>query len=170
MNKMHLYITQLLEDLEDVAAHPPVPAYIEPPPQFENYPAEAELALVPFKPISEWTGLSEEIFPHMTQLNADQMDLVNKAIFKVFESMNIELVDVPPDIPPEILYDVLTTNWDIPVQYLPSSGFDLELCTGDPDTCPYGDYCNCEEVEYPEFYSDQHPGKDFDVNEDDLPF
>ena len=48
-------------------------------------------------------------------------------------------------MPPEILYEVLTTNWHHQVQYLPSSGMDLELCTGDPMTCPYGEYCSCNE-------------------------
>ena len=47
------------------------------------------------------------------------------------------------NIPPEILYEVLATNRKTWVQYLPSSGMDLELCTGDPMDCPYGEYCSC---------------------------
>jgi len=116
----------------------------------------AELALVPFKPISEWTGIDPQVFPEMIDLEGGQWERVNEAIFKVFETLHIELIDAPEDIPPEMLYDVLTTNWDYPVQYLPSSGFDLELCTYDPKTCPYGDYCNC--------------GEDSDFPIDDVPY
>lgn len=142
---MQKYISQLIEDLEEVAKKPPAPAYIETPPHLEEQPYIAEIALVPYKPVSEWTGIDSVVFPCVTDLEDDQWGRVNDVIFKIFESMNIELIDIPKDIPPEILYEVLTLNWDHPVQYLPSSGFDMELCTGDPMTCPYGDYCDCGE-------------------------
>jgi hypothetical protein len=118
-------------------------------------PVIAELALVPFKTIEELTGIKQEVFPEMDDLQGDQWVRVNEAIFKVFESLQIELVDAPPGIPPEWLYEVLTTNWQAEVQYLPSSGMDLELCTGNPMTCPYGDYCDC--------------GEDWEEDEDAIP-
>ena len=154
---MKRYIEQLIEDLEQAAKNPPSPVYIETPPHLDNQPETAELALVPFKPISEWTGIKQEVFPEITSLQGDQWERVNQAIFKVFASLRIELVDAPPEMPQEWLYEVLTTNWDHPVQYLPSSGMDLELCTGDPMTCPYGDYCDCgeefDEYELPEKFA-----------------
>jgi hypothetical protein len=140
---MNRYIDQLIEDLETVAKNPPAPVYFETPPHLAEAPDIAELALVPFKPIEEWTGIKQEVFPEVYKLRGDQCERLNEAIFRVFDSLNIKLIDAPEDIPPEMLYDVLTTNWDEPVQYLPSSGMDLELCTGDPITCPYGEYCNC---------------------------
>jgi len=96
---------------------------------------------------------------YLSQLLADQCAELNKAIFKVLESINVEIVDLPADIPPERLYDVITWCWDDLVQYLPSSGYDLQLCTGDPMTCPYGELCNCgnregepdEDVDNPPF-------------------
>jgi len=147
---MQKYINQLIEDLEEVAKNPPTPSYIEPPPHLEEDEVISELALVPFKTIEELTGIKQEIFPEIIHLQGDQWQRVNDAIFKVFESLHIELVDAPPGIPPEWLYDVLTTNWHHPVQYLPSSGMDLELCTGDPMTCPYSEFCSCGE-EFDEF-------------------
>ena len=167
---MDSYIKQLVEDLEKVAANPPTPPYIEAPPNMEDDPVLAELALTPYKPISDWTGIDWEVFPVMTRLTVDQMNEVNQVILKVFESLNIELIDAPEDLPPDLLYDVLTNCWDEPVQYLPSSGFDLELCTGDSDTCPYGEYCdhgNCEP-----FLRDDDLADDGDVEELDngLPF
>jgi hypothetical protein len=154
---MEKYIHQLIEDLEEVAKNPPKPSYIEPPPHLEDDDVISELALVPFKTLEELTGIKQEVFPEINQLQGDQWQRVNEAIFKVFESLNIELVDAPPDIPPEWLYEVLTTNWQHEVQYLPSSGMDLELCTGDPETCPYGEFCDCgeesDEYELPEKFT-----------------
>lgn len=167
---MERYIQQLIEDLEDVVHHSPVLPFFEIPPHLEKEPDIAELALVPFKPISEWTGIDEEVFPEIIELSGDQWGRVNEAIFKVFDALHIELIDVPADLPPEILYEVLTTNWDFPVQYLPSSGFDLELCTGDPMTCPYGEYCDCDEE--PDLLMDEMTSNENFENDDDseLPF
>jgi hypothetical protein len=147
---MQRYIEQLIEDLDLAANNPPEPAYIEAPPQFDDLPDMAELALAPFKSIEELTGIGEEAFPLSSDLTVEECEAVDEAIFRVFESLHIEPVDAPEDLPPDLLYDVLTTNWDYVVQYLPSSGFDLELCTGDPETCPHGDFCNCGE-EFDEF-------------------
>jgi hypothetical protein len=167
---MERYIQQLIEDLEETAKNPPPAVFIEPPPYLSNEPSIAELALVPFKPISEWTGINPEVFPNVVDLRGDQWGRVNEAIFKVFDALNIQLVDSPADLPPEILYEVLTTNWDEMVQYLPSSGFDLELCTGDPTTCPYGDYCDCNEE--PDFSIHKSPSNENTDDDDDieLPF
>jgi hypothetical protein len=140
---MQRYIEHLIEDLEEAANNPPAASFIEPPLHLEEDQETSELALVPFKSIEEWTGIKQEVFPEINELQGDQWGKVNEAIIKVFESLKLELVDVPPEIPPEWLYEVLSTNWNHPVQYLPSSGMDLELCTGDPMTCPYGEYCTC---------------------------
>ncbi|NQV01712.1 MAG: hypothetical protein HQ542_03630 [Bacteroidia bacterium] len=141
---MEKYLTQLLEDLEAAANNPPQAAYIEIPPHLESLLDAAELALVPFKPISEWTRIDPKVFPEMIQLSANQMEKLNQAIFRVLESIHVEIIDIPEKISPERLYDVLTWCWDDPVQYLPSTGFDLELCTGDPYNCPYGELCDCD--------------------------
>ena len=163
---MERYIQQLIQDLLEVANTEPLAAYIEPPPHLENKRDIAELALVPFKSIEELTGISSEAFPHMNDLTGGQCQAVNAAIFKVFDTFHIELVDQPEDIPPEWLYDVLTTNWDYPVQYLPETGFDLELCSGNPATCEYGEFCDCgEDYTFPE--EDEPMG---DYNKDELPF
>ena len=165
---MQRYIEQLIEDLEQVAKIPPPPVYIEAPPHLEESPEIAELALVPFKPISEWTGIAPEVFPDMTDLSDDECKRVNETIFKVFDSLGLTLTDAPPDMPSEWLYEVLTTNWDHPVQYLPLSGMDLELCTGNPMTCPYGEYCDCGDE--PDFSDEEPPGIN-DPDEDiDWPF
>jgi len=154
---MQTYVFQLLQDLEYAANNPPTPSYIEPPPHLGGNQVIAELALVPFKTISEWSGIDCEAFPPGWKLIPAQMQEINKAIFRVFEALHIELIDMPDDLPPEFLYEVLTGSWYEIVQYLPSSGHDLELCTGDPLTCPYYEYCDCGDLQTPESDTDQPP-------------
>ncbi|MDP3462600.1 MAG: hypothetical protein Q8S18_07415, partial [Bacteroidales bacterium] len=101
---MQTYISQLIADLEAAAANPPHKTWIESPPQLENNPEIAELALVPFKPISEWTGIGSEMFPEVWQLDAQQCIQVNEAIFKLLEALHLSIVDLPDALPPEILY------------------------------------------------------------------
>ncbi|MBG0782209.1 MAG: hypothetical protein H0S84_08070 [Bacteroidales bacterium] len=140
---MEKYIKQLIQDLEKVANTPPHRPYIEVPPHLADDIATAEIALTPYQTIEELTGIKQEVFPQLIDLEGDQWQRVNDAIFKVFETFHLDLVDLPPYIPPEELYDILTTHWKYPVQYLPSTGMDLEFCTGNPMTCPYGEYCDC---------------------------
>jgi len=139
---MALPFPLLLQTL-DAAVKPSIVVPLhEFPPEVQQNRAMAELAFTPYRTISEWTGIPCDVFPEMAELSDKDWVLVTEAIFRVLDSMNIELVDIPRDLPPELVYEVLTSNWDHPVQYLPSSGFDLELCTGDDDTCPYGNYCD----------------------------
>jgi hypothetical protein len=152
---MKRYIEQLIKDLEEIAKNSPSPFFIEPPPHLDSSPITSELALVPYKTIEELTGFDADNFPLIIDLSGDQTEIVNKAIFQVFESLHIELIDMPENIPREWLYEVLTTNWDVQVQYLPSSGFDLELCTYNWKTCPYGEYCNC--------YKEKNASSDNDI-------
>ncbi len=139
---MQKYINQLISDLELIASQKPQEAYIEIPPQMEETPDVGELALVPFKPISQWMGMKAEVFPEMWQLSYEQCEQINRAIFKVYESLKLDLIDKPKDIPEDCLYDVLSSNWSYDVQYLPSSGMDLELCSGSWKTCTYGEHCD----------------------------
>ncbi|MGV8828105.1 MAG: hypothetical protein ACWA6U_07250 [Breznakibacter sp.] len=142
---MQTYLSQLLDDLATAAKNPPAAHYYDSPPHLEEDRQLSELAMVPYRTIEQLSGIKQEMFPLMTDLDVTQCQEVNQAIFKLFEALHIELVDMPSEIPPEWLYEVLTTNWLEYVQYLPSSGMDLELCTGDPQTCPYGEYCDCGE-------------------------
>lgn len=165
---MERYIKQLIEELNWVAANPPVQPHIETPPHLKEDPVIAELALVPFRPIEEWTGIKRDVFPYMIDLDPDQCHLLNEAILKVYESLNLSLEDLPEDFPPELLYNVLTSNWDYPVQYLYSSGMDVELCTGNPNTCPWGPFCACSIPDDQDpFWDEEIPGPVDFGDEDD---
>ncbi|NPD44965.1 MULTISPECIES: UPF0158 family protein [unclassified Lentimicrobium] len=152
---MQKYINQLIEDLIQVAKNPPPPSYIEAPPHIESEPVIAELALTPFMPISKIVGIEESAFPPGFKLSSQQCIDVIHAVLQVFEALNIELIDQPEDIPPELLYEAIISCWDQEVQYLPNAGMDLELCTGDQIDCPYGEFCSCNE----EFDEEEFPEK-----------
>jgi hypothetical protein len=137
--KMDKYIQQLVEDLEAVAKNP----------GFEDEPSIVNLALVPFKTIEKLTGIKQEVFPDFNDLNSRHWRLVLDAIFKVFDSLKIKLVDAPRGMSKEWLYDTITNNWKKQVQHLPEEGMDLELCTGDQADCPYGLFCTCG-IEWPD--------------------
>ncbi len=146
---MDKYIQQLVEDLEWAAKNPPKPSYIETPPGFEDQQSIVRLGLTPFKTIEQLTGIGKEAFPEFNQLEVRHWRAVLDAIFKVFDSLKIKLIDVPKGIPKEWLYEAITFNWKQPVQYLPEDGLDFELCTGNPSDCPYGIFCTCG-IEWPD--------------------
>jgi len=66
---------------------------------------------------------------------------INQAILKVYEWLRLEITDLPKNLPADVLYDALRFNWDLEVQYLPSSGMEVDLCTGSHGICVYGEYC-----------------------------
>jgi hypothetical protein len=144
--KMHRYVKQLLEDLETAAANPPASPCIDFPHDFEVDPWISELALSPFKPISEWDGLDSALFPPRRLLTARQMTMLFNAMVKVLDSLNIELF-LPENFPKNRKYSSLVLEWETPVQYLPHSGYDLSLCKDSWETCPHRKYCICPDVE-----------------------
>lgn len=161
---MKRYIEQVIEDLEELAKNPPAPAYIEIPEQIEAFPFVAELALVPFKTMEEWTGYEAVNFPESYDLEEKQIENLITAIFVVFESIFVELIDIPKEIPSKWLYEALINEWKHTIiQYLPSSGMDLEFCTGNWHSCPYGEYCDCydeeEENEGFEVFEKEHKNR-----------
>jgi len=159
---MQKYIDQLIEDLNQAAQDPPNLPYIEIPEQGKEQEEIGELATSPYKTIEDLTGIDQDSFPPVIRLDADQCKQVNKAIFNVYDALRLQAIDIPPNYPEEQLYDVLTSHWQFLVQYLPSSGMDLEFCTGAKDTCPYGEFCDCgqpfDEIEIPHRFHKLIPG------------
>lgn len=140
---MEKYVKQLIADLKTAADKEIKTTYYEVPPHLKEMLHIAELAQVEFKPLSEWTGIDIEAFPEVISLNGNQIKRINSAIWEVLNSLNVEIVDLPENLPEELIYEIISCNWDYPIQYLPLSGFDLELCSGDSQTCVYGKYCEC---------------------------
>jgi len=120
-------ITRLIDALNHVADHPPKRLYDERLFFMEDDPVHAEKLLVPFKSIEEWTGFDRGFFPQWTQVSGNQCEQINKAILRVYESLNLLIVDIPDDVNPLIMYVVLTLNWERQVQYLSLSKTELRF-------------------------------------------
>ncbi len=150
---MQHYISQLLEDIENVIKNPPPAPYIEVPPHMSEMPDMAELALSPLTTLEELTGIPCEAMPNILSLEKKQWEVLVKALMRLLEALNIQLTDLPDNYPDDALYDLIVNHWDESMQYLPVAGYDWDFCTGDPDTCPYGEDCNCgdfDESELPD--------------------
>jgi hypothetical protein len=135
------YVKYLISDLEELTKAPPKQSYIETPPGFEDQEDIVELALSPFRTIEEFTGIPEESFPCVLKISMEDCDKINQAILKVYDWLRLEITDLPKNIPADVLYEALRFHWDLAVQYLPSSGMDVDLCSGSQDECMYGEYC-----------------------------
>jgi len=163
--KMHRYVKQLLEDLETAAANPPAPPCIEFQCDFEVDPWITELALAPFKPISEWVGIKTAVFPPIRLLTAIQRKKLFNAMVRVLDSLNIQFF-LPENFPQKRKYISLVSEWETSVQYLPQSGYDLFLCKGDRKTCPHRRYCTCPDED--ELFMDQDKPRERSSNEEDI--
>ena len=143
---MQRYVEQLLEDIKEATNNPSSPSFIDPYLFPDVDRAIVELAKTPFYTIEELTGISQSAFPEVYLLDGNQIKMLNTAIIKLLNSLNIDLIDKPKHLPKELLYDVFVVYWDDYVQHLPSSGFEWDLCTGDQNTCPFGIYCDCNKT------------------------
>jgi hypothetical protein len=148
---MQNYLNQLLEDLKQVTENPPPPPYIEVPPHMAEMPDMVELVQSPITTLEELTGIPFEAMPNILILEKEQWEVLTVALKQLLEALNIDIIDLPDDYPDDALYDLIVNHWDEPIQYLPLAGYEWEFCTGDPDTCPYGEDCNCGEFDEAEF-------------------
>lgn len=156
---MQLYIWQLLEDIENVIKNPPPAPYIEIPPHMAEMPEMAELALNPPTTLEELTGIPFAAFPNIFDLEKEQWEVVADALKRLLDALNMQIVDLPENYPDDVLYILIVNHWDEPLQYLPLAGYDIEFCTHNPDTCPYGEDCNYCSGEYPdEEFEEPGPG------------
>lgn len=124
-----------------------------------------------FITLENLSGIKASTFPEHIYLDGIQIQKLLIAMLKMLDVYRIK-VHQPNDIPPEWSYETLIESWDTAlVKHLPDSGFDLELCTGDPMTCPYGMYCDCGDetdlLDEDDFSSNRI---DFDDDNDELPF
>jgi hypothetical protein len=139
---MQTYIKQLLEDIENLTRNPPPAPYIEVPPHMADMPEMAELALSPPTTLEELTGIPFEAFPNILELKKKQWKVLAEALKRLIFALNMQIVDLPENFPEDAFYNLIVMHWDDPVQYLPLAGYDIEFCSRDPDTCPYGEDCN----------------------------
>jgi hypothetical protein len=154
---MQRYVEQLLADLQTSAKK-----FLEPmpgPATDEERGTEDTRQLIenPYQTLEELTGISHEAFPEHIDMDGLQTRRVLRAMLHLLDTCHLK-VYFPDEAPHEIKYEALREYWDIyEVKHLPLSGDEIELCTGDPMTCPYGEYCNCSNP--PEFLLEDVPVK-----------
>ena len=159
-SKIEQYVNQLIEDLnnatEKIISKPDIPDNID----IRSAKDMAELIENPFLTIEELTGISQKTFPDHIDMGGIETRKVLKAMLELMDAYKLKIY-YPEELPFEMKFEALREGWDTTyVKHLPYSGDDVDLCTGDPQTCPYGEYCDCgEEIdlsddEPPDFNSD----------------
>lgn len=139
------YVHQLIEDLEAAKSNvPEVPKWLyeEPMPGLW-YIAEWENA--PSKPLSEWFGISKNMFPPISQLSNEDIEHLAFAMSDLWVTFNFIPV-LPEKLPARYVYKVLADNWDMDAQYISEGSCWIELCSYDPANCPFPiEYCELRE-------------------------
>lgn len=142
---LNKYVHQLIEDLESAKSRvPEVPKclYEEP---MEGLWHIAEWENAPSKPLSEWFGISKNMFPPAGRLSADALEKLAFAMSDLWVAFNFIPV-LPDNLPAEYVYKILADNWDREAQYLSDSRTWLEFCSYDPSHCPFPiEYCQLRE-------------------------
>lgn len=125
--------------------------------------------------LEELTGIKKEELPETFDMHCIHTYTLLTGIIRMLDAYDI-IVNYQNGVPPEIFYDELRACWDvITVQHIPNAGDEIDLCTGETETCPFSRYCNCEEEFRMQMIIDakgNKKNKDFHSPEekDDLPF
>ena len=94
--------------------------------------------------IFEVIGLTQEWFPPVEQLNAQQMNKINQGFEKCLQSWNI-IVDLPKSFPIERKYQLLVASLNRKVAIMRFGYYHLEFCDQLIDDCPLGpSHCSCQ--------------------------
>ena len=121
-----------------------------------------------FISIEELTGIPVSSFPEHIDMDGIQTRKVLKAMLELLDAYKLK-VYYPKTLPFEFKYETLREGWDITyIKHLSNSGDDIDFCTNDPNTCPYGKYCDCGDAEFTDVKNILSEDIDFDDSE--LPF
>jgi len=172
VNKLEKYVNQLIEDLnfavEKRINQPNIPDNIE----IRSTNSLIDLITSPLKTLEGLTGISQSVFPDHIDMNGIQIREVLKAMLKLLDAYKLKIY-YPKELPFEWKYQTLVDEWNESyVKDLPDSGYDIDFCTGEPQTCPFGEYCDCGDDEY-DFIADEPPEPDTENNSGDdidMPF
>jgi len=172
VSKIEKYVNQLIGDLnfavEKRKNQPNIPDNIE----IRSANSLIDLIKGPFKTLEELTGISQSVFPDHIDMNGIQTREVLKVLLKLLDVYKLKIY-YPKELPFEFKYQTLADEWNWSyVKDLPDSGWDIDFCTGEPQTCPFGEYCNCGDNDF-DFSDDEPPETDTENNSEkdiDMPF
>lgn len=168
IKSMDRYVEQLIADLKASAVKFLQPKIFPATNEERNAEHIRQLAMNPFVTPQDLTGIGASLLPEHTEMDELQTRKVLRAILHMLDACKLK-IDFPPKAPHEIKYEAIRKSWNLDqVQYLPLTGMEFDLCTGDPITCPYGEYCSCGD-DLPENENSELPNSPFPDNEE-LPF
>ncbi len=170
---MQRYITQLTEDLHEIArkAYPlgkteekktvyDDETFLKHIEDVENYLHGEQLL------ISEITGILPEQLPPLGKLNESQKEQLSVELEDFLAHFHFSL-DFPQNYPRHLRYPFIKDFWSekhAPMQFGTSH---IEFCEYDEANCPFPGYCsNCDEFEDKDLDMDKFEGLD----ENELPF
>ncbi|MFW5755590.1 MAG: hypothetical protein ACOCWK_03240 [Tangfeifania sp.] len=143
--KMERYVEQLVRDIQAAAKPFVQPEIIPETPENRGVEDYRQLMENSFITIGDLTGINGDAFPEHICMDGLQTRKVLRAMLYLLDVCRLKIY-FPKQAPHEIKYEALREYWNIYyVKHLPLSGDEIELCTGDPMTCPYGEYCDCGE-------------------------
>ena len=143
--KMVRYVKQLIGDIHKSARSFLKPGAMPGTAEGRGDEDNRQMMLTPFETLEELTGIEAAVFPTHIDMDGLQTRKVLRAMLHLLDTCNLK-VYFPKEAPHEIKYETLRENWDsYQVKYLPLSGDEIDFCTGDPQTCPFGEFCNCDE-------------------------
>jgi hypothetical protein len=166
--KIQRYVDQLIGDLlqkaKEVLERPAIPDNIE----IRSIKDQLDMVEKPFVTLEMLSGIKQIAFPEVPELDGIQISRLLIAILQFFDAYKLKIFH-PDGIPAEAKYDAITSEWDnIYVKDMPISGDDIDLCTGDKQSCPYSCYCNCEDEMEDEF--EEEDGPDLEQMDRYIPF
>ena len=167
--KMERYVEQLILDLNNITEKEDERNKIPDNIDIRSAMSVKQLIENPFVTIEQLTGINCTAFPCHTDMDGIQIRKVLKAILELLDAYKLK-VHYPKELPFEWKYETLIEGWDTTyVKHLPGSGDDINFCTGDPMTCPYGEYCDCGEE--PDLSEEEDlPLDNTELDDDELPF
>jgi len=92
-------------------------------------------------------GLNEQQFPTPNRLNDNQLARLVFALHRLWNAFNFT-ASVPEKAPDSVVYTTLLKRMLEPAMVLNHGHSGIEFCYYDPKDCPFGGYCDCDEIDY----------------------
>ncbi|HEX3006572.1 MAG TPA: hypothetical protein VHO90_03045 [Bacteroidales bacterium] len=100
------------------------------------------LPVVPAQPIYKWMRLDPEAFPPAEKFeNEEELIFFCSLLRQLFEHYHYQ-IQLPCHLPFAMTYEYLIKAFYAVESCSEESSNLISFCTGDEDTCPFGDYCS----------------------------
>jgi hypothetical protein len=158
LTNMHPYLIHLLEDIAKAKR----PGYKEYDPIAYNYNDEEKdidesnsdsldeylmemeryVSEDPPSTFGDYCGLKVSDFPPSEQLTEEDMQVVIEAFKKMSYTWNLDF-SFPETLPTPIFYKIMVDTLDEKTWIVSSGTVSFDYCSGNPEGCKFGEYCNC---------------------------